>query len=459
MSSSLASSPDLNISGHGRALLALGLPLVGSHLAQFAITLTDTVMIGWYDVQSLAALVLAGTLYFIIFLVGSGFAWAVTPMVASADSAGDDTSVRRVARMGMWLSLIYGVLFTLPMLTAEPILLALGQEPEVAAEAAVYLSIAGFALVPALLTMVLKSFLSGLERTQIVLWVTIGAAVLNAVINYALIFGNFGAPEMGIRGAAVASVASTLASAAGLALYAAVKTAKYDLFRNFHRPDWEAFWNVFRLGWPIGLTSFAEVGLFTVASLMMGWIGTLDLAAHGIALQITSVTFMVHLGLSNAATVRAGTAFGRGDETHLRRGASAAMILSMSFVIVTVACFLLFPAPLISLYLDGEDPYRLQIIALGTVLLAMAALFQVFDSAQVIALGVLRGVQDTTVPMIMATVSYWLIGAPAAYILGFPLGLGGAGIWLGLVIGLAVAGALLNYRFWVHSSRLSGART
>ncbi len=455
MTTSSEITPSAASRGHLRPLLALGLPLVGSHLAQFAITTTDTVMIGWYDVESLAALVLGGTLFFVLFLVGSGFAWAVMPMVASAESSGDDTSVRRVTRMGLWLSAIYGMIFILPLLASEPILLALGQDPKVSAEAATYLKIAGFSLIPALFTMVLKSFLSGLERTQIVLWVTIGAAILNAIVNYALIFGNLGAPEMGIRGAAIASVISTSAGMIGLIVYVLFKTAKYDLFRNIHRPDWEAFRQVFNLGWPIGLTSFAEVGLFSVASLMMGWIGTLDLAAHGIALQITSLTFMVHVGLSNAATVRAGNAFGRGDEAHLRRGAGVALTTSMTFVVMTVACFLLFPEFLVGLYLDGDDPDRGQIIALGAVLLALAALFQVFDAAQVIALGALRGVQDTAVPMVMATVSYWVIGAPAAYVLAFPLGLGGAGVWLGLVIGLAVAAVLLNYRFWMRSSRLA----
>ncbi len=454
MTTSPELAPSAKSRGHLRPLLVLGLPLIGSHLAQFAVTTTDTVMIGWYDVEALGGLVIAGSLYFVTFLVGSGFAWAVMPMVASAHATGDDRQVRRVTRMGMWLSLVFGAFFMLPMFVAEPIFLALGQDVEVSRQAGLYLSIAAWGLIPNLILMVLKSFLSALERTQVILWITIGSAVLNALVNYALIFGNWGAPELGIQGAAIASV--TIQGIGMLVTVAYVNrvTPEYALFQNFQRPDWEAFGKVFQLGWPIGLTSLAEVGLFMVSSLLMGLISTTALAAHGIALSIASATFVIHLGLSQAATVRAGNAFGRHDEAHLRRGALVALGLSMCLVVVTIICFLTFPDFLIGLFLDPSEPDRAAIIAIGTVLLALAALFQLTDAAQVMMLGVLRGVQDTHVPMIMATVSYWVVGGPAAYILGFPLGFGAAGIWIGLTLGLSVAAVLLTHRFWTKSSHL-----
>lgn len=436
-----------------RALLALGLPLIGSHLAQIAIHITDTVMVGWYDVTALAGLTVAGAMFFVLFLVGSGFAWAVMPMVAAAAGTEDDVQVRRVTRMGLWLSLGFGILALPPLVMAEPLLLALGQAPEVAREGARYLGIAGFGLAPALVIMVLKSYLAALERTRIVLLVTLASAALNAVLNYALIFGHWGAPELGVRGAAIASLALHLAGALWLALYAAWKTPQYQLFRNPHRPDREALARVFRLGWPIGLTNLAEVGLFAAASIMMGWVGTVPLAAHGIALEIASVTFMVHLGLSQAVTVRVGQAHGRRDLAEVRQVAATGLAMSMAAALATIVLFLAVPEAMVGLFVAPDDPARPAILGIGAALLAVAAVFQFMDGTQVLTLGMLRGVQDTRVPMAIAAVAYWAVGVPASYALGFGFGLGGAGVWWGLVIGLALAAALLSARFWGRSTR------
>lgn len=438
-----------------RAILALGLPLIGSHLAQIAIQITDTVMVGWYDVTALAGLTVGVGIFHVFFLVGSGFAWAVMPMVAAAAGTDDDAQVRRVTRMGIWLSLGFGLL-ALPVLARpEALFLALGQEPEVARQAALYLGVAALGLAPALLIMVLKSYLSALERTRIVLVVTIAGALLNIGLNYALIFGRWGAPEMGVTGAAVASVAIQVVGVLWLALHAAWRTPEYQLFRNPHRPDWEALARVFRLGWPIGLTNLAEVGLFAAASIMVGWVGTIPLAAHGIALEIASVTFMVHLGLSQAVTVRVGQAWGRRDMAETRRVAGIGLALSMAAAFGTIVLFLSVPEVLVGLFLAPDDPSRPAILAAGTAFLAVAAVFQFMDATQVLTLGMLRGVHDTRIPMLIAATAYWVVGVPASYVLGFVLGLGGPGIWWGLVVGLALAAGLLSLRFWKR--RTSGS--
>ena len=441
---------------HMRAHLRLGLPLIGSHIAQLSITLTDTMMIGWYDVEALAALVLASEVFFVLFIFGSGFALAVMPMVASAQAAGDEVQVRRVTRMGAWASLLFGLAIVPVMMSGRAMFTALGQEPLIADLGGQYLSIAGWGILPALLVMVLKSFLSALERTQVVLWVTIGAVGLNALLNYALIFGNWGAPELGIQGAAIASVLVNTASFIGLALYAKHKTPEHALFTRVWRPDWEAFGQVFTLGWPIGITMLAESALFLASSLMMGWLGTLQLAAHGIALSIASVTFMLYLGLANAATVRAGQAYGRRDGRALRDGAKAVIVMCGGIAVVTVSVFLLMPEPLILLFMDPQEPDRDAVLAVGVVLMAGAALFQFMDAAQALALGLLRGVHDTKVPMWIAAFSYWCVGVSCSYLLGFTFGLGGIGIWLGLAIGLAFAAILLMSRFWMGSGRGTG---
>lgn len=445
---------------HIRATLALGLPLIGSQVAQILITLTDTIMIGWYGVAELAAVALGGSYFHTVLIVGMGFALAVTPLVAAAAVQEDSVQVRRVTRMGLWLALVFSAAMMPLFVFCEPILRALGQEAAVSANSRSYLDIAGWALWPSLMFLVLRSHLSALEHTRIVLLATLAAVALNAGLNYLLIFGNFGLPEMGLRGAAWASIASNTLIFMILALYATRKQGlrEYTLFARFWRPDWEAFIQVFRLGWPIALTLLAESALFMASMLMMGWVDELTLAAHGIALQITALTFMVHVGLSTAATVRAGRAWGVQDFASLRLAAIAALILSGIMVAATMVVFVTLPAPLVAAFVGPDDPLRDQIIAIGVGLLMVSALFQLADAAQVMALGLLRGVQDTRVPMIIATISYWLVGIPCSYLFGFVLDWGGQGVWLGLVVGLVLAGGFMMVRFWFKAARLNDTR-
>ena len=434
--------------------MRLGLPLIGGHLAHFSIGLTDTIMMGWHSVAGLAALVLGSTLFFVLFIMGAGFSAAIMPLVASAEAQGDQMRVRRVTRMGFWLSALYGVLVLPAFWWSSPLLQALGQNLSLAEEAQRYLRIAGFAIVPALLMMVVKSYLAALEKTQVVLWITLACVGLNGVLNYALIFGHWGAPALGIQGAAIASLLVNFALFFGVAIYAAKTVAEHALFHRLWRLDWDVFGAVARLGVPIGVTSLAETGLFAASAIMMGWLGTVPLAAHGIAMQLTSATFMIHLGLSNTATIRAGNALGRRDEAHLRRGAWAVTWVALAVVAGTVYAFLAHPRALIELFLDAGESNRDRIVQTGTMLLGVAALFQLVDSVQAMALGLLRGVHDAGAPMVIAAVSYWVIGIPAAYYMGFVLQWHGVGVWLGLVVGLAVAAGLLMARFWWWSCKI-----
>ncbi|WOI56768.1 MATE family efflux transporter [Palleronia sp. LCG004] len=432
---------------HIRRVLVLGLPLIGSHVAQMSIQLTDTIMLGRYDVTVLAGQVLAGTMFFILLIIGSGFAFAVTPLVAEADARGDSAPVRRATRMALWLTGAFGVICLPLMLAADPLLRALGQEPTLADLARQYLWIQSWSIFPALAVMVLKSTLAGVSRTQVVFWATVLAVIVNIACNYLLIFGNLGFPELGIRGAAIASLFSTLVSFAIIFVYSLRALADHRIFAKFWRPDGEALGQVFRLGWPIGITLLAEVGLFSASSVMMGWLGTIQLAAHGIALNIVSLIFMVHLGFANAATIRAGNAMGAGDGPLLRRGALVVTALSLSVAAAAIVLLLVWPETLVAGFLDRDDPDFSAVMTLGVSLLAAAALFQLVDAGQVLALGLLRGLQDTRVPMIHAVLSYWGVGLPAAYVLGFPMGYGGVGIWAGLAMGLAVAAVLMTARF------------
>ncbi len=445
---------ELSYRDHVRAILLLGVPLIGSHLAQILIGVTDTVMMGWYGVTELAALVLGSTCFFVFFILGSGFANAVMPMVAEAAAYGNERQVRRVTRMALWLSIAFGVLVAPVFLWSGSILQFLGQDADVTMLSQTYLGIVVAGMIPALVTLVLKSYLSALELAVALLWVTIGAAVLNGLVNYALIFGNWGFPELGVRGAAIASVLSYLLGAAALMVHAIIRTPEHALFQRFWRPDRDALRQVFRLGWPISLTLLSEVGLFAAAAVMIGWVGTTELAAHGIVLQLAAITFMVYMGLGSVATIRAGRALGRKDRQALVDGGRMTTLLSLCFALMTVAVFLGFPEFLIGLFLNPQEPARLAILEIGAPLLALAALFQLADSAQAIGLGLLRGVQDTRVPMIIAAFSYWGVGVSGSYILSQPLGMGAPGVWMGLVAGLTSAAILLNLRFWRQMFRV-----
>lgn len=439
-----------SLAAHLRATLVLGLPLIGTNLAQMSLHLVDTVMLGWYGVTALAAVVIGASSFFVIFILGSGFAQAVMPMVAQALAAQDDAQVRRDVRMGLWLSVAYGAAAYPLFWNAGPILLALGQRPEVAAAAQDFLRIAGLGLVPALVVTVLKNLTAAVHRAGVALWVTLAAVGLNAAVNWALIFGHWGAPEMGVRGAAVASVSVQVASALALWLYVVWQpdVRRFHLWQRLWRPDWAALRGVFRLGWPIGVTGLAESALFQASALMMGWVGTVELAAHGIAIEVAALAFMLHLGLANAVTVRVAQARGAGDGPGVAQAARAGILLSLAVGAVVVVAFLTLPGPIIGLFLDRTNPEAPTILRFGTLLLAYAALFQIADAMQAIALGLLRGVQDTRVPMVIAAVSYWCVGIPASYGLAFVLGMGGAGLWAGLVAGLSSAALALMWRFW-----------
>ncbi|MBC8129466.1 MAG: MATE family efflux transporter [Rhizobiaceae bacterium] len=434
---------------HLSATLALGLPLVGAQLLQMSIHVTDTVMIGQLGAAELAAAVLASQAFFLVWMFGAGFAQAVMPVAAAAQGRGDLRGVRRSVRMGLWVVTLYGALAMVPLWQLETILLALGQEARTAALAGAFMRVLQWAMFPALVIAGLRSYLSVVGRASVVLWVTLAAALLTALLNYVLIFGHFGLPALGMAGSAVASVGANGAGAAIMVVYTARRhdLAAYELYVRFWRPDWPAFLEVLRLGWPISTTIIAEVGLFAASSVMMGWLGTIPLAAHGIALQLASIAFMVPLGLAQAGTVRVGLAHGRGATADLGRAAHTVLALGILVSLAAALMFWIVPSGLIGLYLGDGDPNAAAVLAIGVPLLAVGAAFQIVDGLQVVASGLLRGLADTRMPMIIAVLSYWGLGMPAAYVLAFPLGFDGPGVWWGLALGLFASAVLMTWRF------------
>jgi len=436
---------------HARATLALGVPLVGSQLGAMLLNTTDTVMLGWYGVTELAAGVIATQVFHTVMMFGGGFAFAVIPMAASAEGQGDVTQVRRSVRMGLWVVGAFCAMMMPILWFTEPLLLALGQEPQVAGLAQAYMRIAQFSLFPVLFWLTLRSFLTVIDSTRVVFIATMAGVVLNAFVNWLLIFGNWGFPELGIRGSAIATIGTNVLIFGWLAAYCAIngRARPYELFVRFWRPDWPAFGEVFRIGLPISTMVTAETGMFIFSSIFMGWLGVVALAAHGIAIQLASLAFMVPLGMAQAATARVGYFHGRGDRTGLDRAARTVMAMCLTFAATSAALFFIAPETLIGLFLDDTNADTGAVLAYAVPLLFVAACFQLVDSAQAIGAPLLRGLKDTRVPMIIAIIAYWPVGLFLGWLLGFPLGLGGIGVWVGLASGLLVAAVLLNHRFFV----------
>jgi multidrug resistance protein, MATE family len=434
---------------HFGETLALGLPLIGAQLAQNGIHVTDIVIIGRIGTNELAAMVLAAQFYFTIFIFGSGFAAAVVPLAAQAFARGDVQQVRRAVRMGLWVVFAFSALVMPLIYVSEPILLALGQDPHVSRLAASYLHIGGWGMFPALGFMVLRSFLSAVGRAGFVLYVTLIVLVVNAVLAYALVLGHFGLPALGLQGAAIVALGVNILSLVLTIWYvqAVAELRRFEIFVRFWRMDWHVLKEVFNLGAPIGFTILAEVSLFTVASLLMGWIGTAELAAHGIALQCASLAFMIPLGLAQAATVRVGVAAGANDRLALIRASSVVVIVSAGIAIFGGLMFALFPSFFAGLFLDRNKEDAAAVLGIATSFVVVAGIFQLVDGLQAIGAGLLRGIKDTRVPMLLALISYWGIGFVLAYVLAFPLEMGGIGIWLGFVFGLLAATVLLLGRF------------
>ncbi len=429
--------------------LKLALPMAATQLGQVAMMTTDLALIGRLGGSAVAGAALAHTVLFGCFVLGMGLVAAVAPLAAQAYGARDPRTMRRALRVGLWAALIAGIPLTLVQLRGEQILLALGQDATAAALAGLYLQGLAWSLVPAWIFMAVRNFMSALNRPEPALWITLVAIPANGVLAYALINGALGAPRLEMFGAGVATAIVN----AGMCVVIFWVAATQRPFRKFHvlsrlwRPDWVLLRRLVVLGLPISGAFALEYGLFALAALMMGRIGTAELAAHQIALQVASILFMVPFGISLAATVRVGQAYGRGDEPGMRRAGLAAMVLAAVFMSAMTLAIVLARHHIPALFLDVADPANASTLALASMLLAVAATFFVADGVQTVAAGSLRGLSDTRVPLVLAVLGFWVIGFPAAYGLGFHTRLGAVGIWIGLTIGLVAFCVMLVYRF------------
>lgn len=432
-----------------RATMALAWPLVVAQLAGIALNATDVIMMGWLGPSEIAAGSLANSIFFTLFLGGLGLVLATSPMIAQAIGAGEGKSVRRTVRQGLWLCIAFTLLVTPMIFNLGPVFLMLGQDPEIVALTGKYLSTAVWMIFPGLGIVVMRSLLSARGDTKLVLWVTVIGIGINALGNYALMFGNFGAPRLELVGAGISTSFVHFVMFFLLLAYVVFhkRYKRYYVMIRFFKPDWPRFMELLRLGTPMALTLLSEVSLFGLSAILMGLLGTTELAAHAVALQLASIAFMVPLGLSQATTVRVGLAYGAKNPEAIGRAGWVSLGVGMIFMIVSCAIFLLFPTFLVELYLDKTVIENQTTLALAASFILVAAAFQLVDGAQVIMLSALRGLSDTKFPMIVAFIGYWGIGMGTAYLTGFVWQWRGIGIWLGLASGLAFVAVVLTVRF------------
>jgi MATE family multidrug resistance protein len=432
-------------------------PLILTNLAQSAINATDVVLLGWLGARELAASSIGLNLYVAFLIFGMGLVMATSPIMAKELGARRHSvrETRRTVRQGIWAAVTLTIPVWLVLWHAEPILLLLGQEPGLSADAARFVRPLMFGFLPALCYLVLRAYVAALERPAWATMVSVAGVISNALLNYGLIFGAWGLPRLGLFGAGLGSTITQTLMFLGMAVVVTRhrRFRRYHLFGRFWRPDLSRYMEVWRLGLPIALTLSLEVTVFNAAVFLMGLIGATSLAAHAIAIQIASLTFMVPLGLSQAVTVRVGLAYGRRDPVGIARAGWTAFVMGTAFMTTMALVMFAIPHTLAGIFLDEALPENRDVIPLAVSFLCVAAFFQVFDGAQSVGAGMLRGLQDTTVPMMFAAFGYWIIGMGTAVWLGFGLGWHGLGIWIGLAAGLAVVSVMMLGR-WLRRARL-----
>lgn len=431
-----------------RAMLALAWPLALTNLSQVALVVTDTLFLGRLGEIPLAAATLGGNLYFIAMSLPFGLAFAASAMMAQEKGRVRHhvREMRRTFRQAMWLGLLSFPPIALLLWHSAALLRATGQDPELAEAAQTFVRAMMWGLVPFYGFLLLRGFLSALERPNAALWVSTTCIGLNALLDYALVAGGFGVPSLGVVGAGVASACSNLFMFLGLAGVMALdrRVARFQLAGRFWRTDFRRMVEIVWIGLPIAGTMLLEIGVFSGTALVMGWFGPSAVAAHAVALQVASSCFMVPMGIGQAATARVGLAAGAEDQQGIHRAGWMAIGLAAGFMASTALVLLLVPGFLAALFLP---PDLTETRRLAVTLLMVAGLFQLADGVQVAAAGALRGLKDTRLPLLFAALGYWVLGLPVGMLLGFPAGLGPVGIWFGLAAGLAVVAVLMTLRW------------
>ncbi|MDX9758277.1 MAG: MATE family efflux transporter [Bacteroidota bacterium] len=438
---------------HLRETTLLAIPVSIGQLGHVMLGVTDSVMVGRLGEVPLAAASLGHGVFVLMLVFAIGICSALTPLTAIADGGGDHSRAATTFRHALFLNFVVGGLLVLFTWLIADVLTVLKQPPAVVALTGPYLRIMGFSFLPMTIFLTFRNFIEGLSFTKPAMVAILLANVVNVFGNWLLIYGNLGMPALGLRGAGYSSVAVELFAAIALTVYVlrAPSFRRYHPMLHFPRLDRAVLSRLLRIGLPSGLQYIFEAGSFTFSAVMIGWLGATALAAHQIALNLASVSFMITLGIAHAATIRVGNAVGREDRAAVRMAGFSAVTMGMTLMGCAAISFIALRDVLPALYIDDTAVRQL-----AGQLLVLAAIFQLSDGAQVVGHGLLRGMTDVTVPMFIALGAYWVIGVPASYLLAFVAGFGAPGVWMGFVLGLSTAAVSFLLRFHLHSRQSFG---
>lgn len=443
-----------------RSSLALAWPLILANLTQQVIQATDVLLMGRLGATQLAAATLALNLTFTFNLLMLGLVTASSPMMATALGQRFNAvrEVRRTFRAGLWLLALALPFYWLVLWNIGTLMRAFGESEQLALQGQSFMRAYMWCTGPWLLFQLLRNFVAALERPRVILWLSLGGIGLNALLSWSLIFGHFGLPPLGLPGGGLGSTLTWFTLCGALVLMTIIdrRFRRFHLFGHFWRFDPERTMAMVRLGWPIGATMALEMGVFALAAYFMGWIGAPAVAAHAVALQLAALTFMVPLGLGQAATVRVGLALGRRDEAGITRAGWTAWVMGVAFMGSMAVLMWSMPRTLVTVFLT-DVPRNAAVIGLAVSFLKVAAAFQLVDGAQVIGAGMLRGLHDTRWPLLFALVGYWVVGLGIGSWLAFGADWKGLGIWIGLATGLASVAGLMLAR-WLMRDRIGLTR-
>lgn len=436
---------------HIKETLSLAYPVIIGQLGFMMMGVVDTVMVGGLGAVPLAAASVANSLFILILIIGIGISYAVTPLVSIAVGANKLDECGTVFKNSWLVNIITGFVLFLFTYLGSMLIPYLNQAPPIVGQAASYTKILGVSIIPAMLFQTYKQFLEGFSVVRPAMVVTITANIVNGFGNWILIYGKLGMPEMGLNGAGWATFLSRLFMGVALMYYVvrSERFKRYDLSLKFREIKKDVIKKILNLGLPSAFQYVFEVGAFSFAVIMIGWLGTKQLAAHQIAINLASISFMATLGISSAGGIRVGNAVGRQDVNEVRRSGYAAILMGASFMASCGILFVLFRRVLPSLYIS--DP---QVISIASNLLLIAAVFQISDGTQAVGIGILRGLTDVKGPTIITFIAYWVLALPIGYLLGFTFKMQVVGVWIGLLIGLSASATMLTLRFNSKSRRL-----
>lgn len=435
-----------SIRAEARATLAVAAPLAAANLAQTAMGFTNTVMVGRLGSAALAAAGLGTSLYFTIAMVCSGVLTAVAPLAAHAIGAHDSRRAGRIARQGLVLAAMLAFPVVAGLKLANRLLAMLGYNPALATEIGHFLGVIALAAPGFLGFAVLRSFLVAASHGSAVMAVLILCVPMNAALNWALIFGHWGAPALGIAGSGCSTAIIQWLMFLSLAIYVRLMPSLAQYRTGRSGPCLDEIGHILRLGLPIGGILGLEIGVFATTGIMMGLLGPDALGAHQLVMNCISVIFMIPLGIAQAATVRVAVGLGSGAPAAAQRAAFIAILLGVVYMAVMAVVLLAAPRTIAGIYVNIDAPANSGLVAIALKLFAVAALFQIVDGVQAIAAGALRGYRDTTIPLLLAVIGYWGVGFAGGWLLAFPAGYGPIGLWSGLAAGLAAVALMLTLR-------------